>query len=151
MDEDSKYEEMVPMPQALNRDSMSTARQSRNKGASLVVHTMEDSIVIPDGLKPEPTSNCSEDQLRETMSGEPTRLMKAEAVLSCVGFALLRYDWFEEGANRPCFSDAIDAACDLVREAVRRFDVPCCKPQATTSSPCPRYASRTSARNRQQS
>jgi hypothetical protein len=40
MDEDSKYEEMVPMPQALNRDSMSTARQSRNKGASLVVHTM---------------------------------------------------------------------------------------------------------------
>lgn len=55
------------------------------------------------------------------ISGERDRLMKAQAVLGCVVFALLYEDWLE-APDRPSFVDAVTAALDLVDEAVDRLE-----------------------------
>ena len=51
---------------------------------------------------------------------ERRRLMKAEAVLGCVAFALLYEDWLEV-TSRPSFTDAVSVAQELVSETVERL------------------------------
>ena len=103
------------------RNSMSRARQSRNASEEPIPQSgnkaASESIGEPaPGWAPR--SNLS--NLREIVGDERKRLMKAQAVLGCVAFALLYEDWLEE-PNRPCFADAVAAVEDLVAETVERL------------------------------
>lgn len=50
------------------------------------------------------------------------RLMRARAVLACVGYVLLYEDQLEGESNRPSFSDAVDVARDLLDEVIDALD-----------------------------
>jgi hypothetical protein len=103
------------------RDSMSKARQSRNPKPKLTSQNGHAAIhrnhadAFPESLPENASSN-----LMETIRMERSRLMKAEAVLGCVAFALLYEEWLEAG-ERPCFADAVIVALDLVTEAAEHL------------------------------
>jgi hypothetical protein len=103
------------------RDSMSKARQSRNRRVTRG-HQTESREVDPsaEDLRPVSTSTSECGASAEIVRVEQRRLMKAEAVLRCVAFALLYEDWLE-GPNRPCFADAVAVAQDLISAAVVRL------------------------------
>jgi hypothetical protein len=54
------------------------------------------------------------------VSEERTRLLKAQAVLGCLAFALLYEDWLEP-PHRPSFADAVTAAQDLINATLDRL------------------------------
>jgi len=58
--------------------------------------------------------------LKEIVTNERSRLIKAQAVLRCVAFALLYEDWLA-GPNRPCFADAVAVIEDLVAQTVEQL------------------------------
>jgi hypothetical protein len=54
------------------------------------------------------------------VSQERIRLLKAQAVLGCLAFALLYEDWLEP-PHRPSFADAVTAAQDLISVTLDRL------------------------------
>ena len=102
------------------RNSMSRARRSRNRKQEPIT---EPATPVPDSddVSPaEPTSPSSSINLSEIVSQERTRLLKAEAVLGCLAFALLYEDWLEP-PHRPSFADAVAAAQDLIKATLDRI------------------------------
>jgi hypothetical protein len=53
------------------------------------------------------------------MSGERRTLMRADAVLRCVAFALEYDDW---RSDEPDYAEAIDVARNLISQAVERLE-----------------------------
>jgi hypothetical protein len=103
------------------RDSMSTARQSRNrnlKSAPQTGSTAADPNDVDAALQSPPEARSG--ALMEIVSAERTRLMKADAVLGCVACAMLYEDWLQ-GPSRPCFADAVAVAQDLITQAIDRL------------------------------
>lgn len=104
------------------RDSMSTARQSRNRSPKSSLRTgVTDADPNEAGAAVESPLESRSDALVEIVSDERARLMKADAVLGCVVFAMLYDDWLE-APSRPCFADAVAAAQDLVIQAIAKLD-----------------------------
>jgi hypothetical protein len=104
------------------RNSTSRARRSRNRKQEPV--TEPGTLSVPesgDASPAEPTSGGSLVDLSEIVSEERTRLLKAQAVLGCLAFALLYEDWLEP-RHRPSFVDAVAAAQDLINATVDRLD-----------------------------
>jgi hypothetical protein len=104
------------------RDSMSTARRSRN--CRLVAGERTKLMGSP-GNGPQtgpilPAAPSARAELRTPIAAWREQLMKADAVLSCVAFTLLYEDWLDAD-KRPCFADAVIVAQDLVREATERL------------------------------
>jgi hypothetical protein len=103
------------------RDSMSTARRSRNRKQGPVSEPATPSVhhsVDASPAKPAAPSNPY--HLSEIVSEERTRLLKAQAVLGCLAFALLYEDWLEP-LHRPSFVDAVAAAQDLIHATLDRL------------------------------
>lgn len=103
------------------RNDMSAAPRSRNRKEESIPHT--GNKVPTEGIgdpAPEwaPPSNPAD--VATIISSERNRLMKAQAVLGCVAFALLYEDWLDR-SNRPSFVDAVAAVQDLVSEALDRL------------------------------
>jgi hypothetical protein len=96
------------------RNSMSTARQSRNRSRKPAAQAGSTQV----------GRNDRSGALIEIVSVERTRLMKADAVLQCVAFTLLYEDWLE-GPNRPCFADAVAIVQELLDETVERLGSGC--------------------------
>ena len=103
------------------RNSMSAARRSRNRKQEPVLQSGT-AAAVRGGEEPvlEPQSHGNSSDLAKVVRHERTRLIKAQAVLGCVAFALLYEDWLEE-VNRPSFADAIAAVDDLVGETIGRL------------------------------
>ncbi len=104
------------------RNSMSTARRSRNRKQEPIPqsgNTVATESIGDPARGRLPRSNPAD--VAKIISDERNRLMKAQAVLGCVAFALLYEDWLE-APNRPSFADAVAAALDLVNESVDRLD-----------------------------
>jgi hypothetical protein len=105
------------------RNDMSTARRSRNRKEESIPQSGNTAALQSIGEPAPgwaPQSNPAD--VAKIISSERNRLMKAQAVLGCVAFALLYEDWLE-GPDRPSFVDAVAAVLDLVDEAVDRLDV----------------------------
>jgi hypothetical protein len=103
------------------RDSMSRARRSRNRRQDPISEPGTPAVPHgPDNAPTEAVPRCSPPELSEMVNEERTRLMKAQAVLGCVAFALLYEDWLEP-PHRPSFVDAIAAAHDLVSNTLDRL------------------------------
>jgi hypothetical protein len=103
------------------RDSMSAARRSRNRKQEPITEPATRSVRDSGDASPaEPAPPSSPTNLSEIVSEERTRLLKAEAVLGCLAFALLYEDWLEP-AHRPSFADAVAAAQDLINATVDRL------------------------------
>jgi hypothetical protein len=103
------------------RNSMSTARRSRNREQDPI--TEPGTPAVPHGpydAPTEPIHRCSPAVLSEIVNEERARLMKAQAVLGCVAFALLYEDWLEL-PHRPSFADAVAAAQDLINATLDRL------------------------------
>lgn len=105
------------------RNSMSTARQSRIRTSKRAidrdgVDTDRDNA---SALTESPLGITSGD-FAVTINIERARLLKAEAVLGCVAFALTYEDWFEDPNRRPSFVDAVVAAQELVRGVLEGLD-----------------------------
>jgi hypothetical protein len=102
------------------RNSMSTARRSRNRRQKSVTQSAIQAAsrsgdeLAPESLKQEHAS------VAKIIRDGRARLMKAQAVLGCVAFALLYEEWLG-GVDRPSFADAVAAAQDLVTDAVNRL------------------------------
>jgi hypothetical protein len=105
------------------RNSMSTARLSRNRHRASANQTGSMGAYPGDQDDPRLFSPVTSKRvgLDEVICSERKQLMKAEAVLGCVAFALLYEEWFE-GPNRPSFTDAVAVARDLVHESVARLE-----------------------------
>jgi hypothetical protein len=105
------------------RNSMSTARRSRNRKQESAAQNDRTTIAARrgDDSAAKPSSENTPADLAGVIGDERARLMKAQAVLQCVAFALLYDDWLEQ-SNRPCFADAVNVAQDLISEAVDRLD-----------------------------
>lgn len=103
-------------------NSMSTARPSRKRPAMSAYQTQSRSSdpTAEEHLAASPITSKPAD-LKDIICMERRRLMRADAVLGCVAFALLYEDWLE-GPNRPCFADAVAVAQDLVMQTARRLD-----------------------------
>jgi hypothetical protein len=105
------------------RNSMSTARRSRNRKR---VFQPQSGTAAPTrtggGAEPKTSPEGNRAGFAEILTAERARLMKAEAVLECVAFALLYEDWLEE-PDRPCFVDAVRVVRDLVRNAIEKLDI----------------------------
>jgi hypothetical protein len=107
-------------PTMAKRNSVSTARRSRNRkqealplsGNTVATERIGDSA--PGG-----TPGSAPAGVVTIISGERKRLMKAQAVLGCVAFALLYEDWLDR-PERPSF-DAVAAVQDLVSEALEQL------------------------------
>lgn len=103
------------------RDSMSKARRSRNlkdeTASEAGTATAAASAPAPVEDPPPPSDPA---QLAEVISDERMQLMKAQAVLGCVAFALLYEDWLE-GEDRPSFALAVEAVQDLVSRSIERL------------------------------
>jgi len=103
------------------RNSMSTARRSRNsasrsadqnrRGVGSRAHATTE-------IESSPESRHGD--LLKTICVERRRLMKADAVLGCIAFALLYEDWLDN-PRRPCFADAVAGAQELVAESLGRL------------------------------
>jgi hypothetical protein len=103
------------------RNSMSTARRSRNRKQEPVSEPATPSVRRSGNAPPaEPASASKLADLTELVSEERTRLRKAQAVLSCLAFALLYEDWLEP-PHRPSFADAVAAAQDLINATLDRL------------------------------
>jgi hypothetical protein len=104
------------------RNSMSTARRSRNREQEPVTEPATPSVGHSADASPaEPASPSNPGDLAEIVSEERTRLLKAQAVLGCLAFALLYEDWLEP-PHRPSFADAVAAAQDLINATLDRLD-----------------------------
>src|SRR5687767_12057179 len=100
------------------RNSMSTARRSRNREQETVSEPATPAVPHSgDASAAEPASPSNPADLSEIVSEERTRLLKALAVLGCLAFALLYEDWLEP-PDRPSFADALAAAQDLINETL---------------------------------
>ena len=103
------------------RNSMSTARRSRNRKQEPVSEPATPSVRHSGDASPaEPASQSNPADLSEIVSEERTRLLKAQAVLGCLAFALLYEDWLEP-PHRPSFADAVAAAQDLINATLDRL------------------------------
>lgn len=103
------------------RNSMSTARRSRNREREPVSEPATPSVRHSGDTSPaEPASASNPADLSEIVSEERTRLLKAQAVLGCLAFALLYEDWLES-AHRPSFADAVAAVQDLINATLDRL------------------------------
>jgi hypothetical protein len=103
------------------RNSMSTARRSRNREQKPVTEVATPPVPNSGDESPaEPVSSSSPANLSEIVSKERTRLLKAQAVLGCLAFALLYEDWLEP-PHRPSFADAVAAAQDLINATLDRL------------------------------
>jgi hypothetical protein len=100
------------------RNSMSTARRSRNRKQQSIPKSGDTAASRCIG-EPAPgwAPQSNPAAAATIISAERHQLMKAQAVLGCVAFALLYEDWLE-GSNRPSFVDAIKAVQDLIRDAL---------------------------------
>jgi hypothetical protein len=103
------------------RNSMSTARQTRNRSPKSAAKpgSTEARRNDADAALEAPRATRS-GALLEIVSVERIQLMKADAVLGCVAFALLYEDWLQ-GPRRPCFADAVAVAQDLITRSVDRL------------------------------
>jgi hypothetical protein len=103
------------------RNDMSAARRSRNRRQEPVTGPATPSIPNSGDASPGgPASASSPADLAEIVSEERTRLLKAQAVLGCLAFALLYEDWLE-APHRPSFTDAVAAAQDLINATLDRL------------------------------
>ncbi len=103
------------------RNDMSAARRSRNREQEPVSDPTTPPIRDSGDAPPaEPASPSNPAVLSEIVSEERTRLLKAEAVLGCLAFALLYEDWLEP-PHRPSFADAAAAAQDLIAATLDRL------------------------------
>ena len=103
------------------RNDMSRARRSRNRKQEPVSESATPSVRHSDDASPaEPACPSNPAELSEMVSEERTRLLKAEAVLGCLAFALLYEDWLEP-LHRPSFVDAVAAAQDLIDASLDRL------------------------------
>jgi hypothetical protein len=103
------------------RNSMSTARRSRNRKQEPVSQLATPSVRDSgDTSLAEAPSQRNPADLAEIVSEERTRLLKAQAVLDCLAFALLYEDWLEP-PHRPSFADAAAAAQDLINATLDRL------------------------------
>jgi hypothetical protein len=103
------------------RNDMSAARRSRNRTQEPVSEPAIPSVRHSRGASPaEPASPSNPADLSEIVSEERTRLLKAQAVLGCLAFALLYEDWLEP-PHRPSFTDAVAAAQDLISATLDRL------------------------------
>jgi len=102
------------------RNDMSAARRSRNRKQEPVSEPAPSVRDTGDASPAEPASQSHPADLAEIVSEERTRLLKAEAVLGCLAFALLYEDWLEP-AHRPSFVDAVAAAQDLINATLDRL------------------------------
>jgi hypothetical protein len=103
------------------RNSMSRARRSRNRKQEPVPrsgNTVETESIGDSAPGSAPGSNPVD--LVTIISRERKRLMKAQAVLGCVAFALLYEDWLDP-SERPSFADAVAAVQDLVSETLEQL------------------------------
>jgi hypothetical protein len=98
------------------RNSMSRARRSRNSNRK---STAPAPTRRGDESEPSPLPH-SNPRPADIIGNERARLMKAQAVLGCLAFALLYEDWLE-GAERPSFVDAVAAIQGLINETVERL------------------------------
>jgi hypothetical protein len=103
------------------RDSMSTAHRSRNRSPKSAPD-IGGTVVAPNDAddSAKPPRRGRRTHLTQIISTERVHLMRVEAVLACVAFALLYEEWLD-GPNRPCFADAIAVARELVDEAIERL------------------------------
>jgi hypothetical protein len=103
------------------RDSMSRARRSRNREQEPISEPATPSVRHSGDASPaDPASPSNPTDLSEIMSEERTRLLKAQAVLGCLAFALLYEDWLDP-PHRPSFADAVAAAQDLINATLDRL------------------------------
>ncbi len=103
------------------RNSMSTARRSRNRKQGPVTKPATPSVRRSGDASPaEPGFQSSPADLADIVSEERTRLLKAQAVLGCLAFTLLYEDWLEP-LHRPSFVDAVAAAQDLINATLDRL------------------------------
>lgn len=103
------------------RNDMSAARRSRNRKQEPITEPATPSVRNSGDASPaEPASPSSPANLSEILTEERTRLLKAEAVLGCLGFALLYEDWLEP-PQRPSFADAVAAAQDIINVTLDRL------------------------------
>jgi hypothetical protein len=103
------------------RNDMSAARRSRNRTQAPV--TEPGSPPVPENgaaSAAEPASPSGPANLSKIVNEERTRLLKAEAVLGCLAFALLYEDWLQP-PHRPSFADAVAAAQDLINASLDRL------------------------------
>ena len=101
---------------------MSTARPSRNRRVTRARQTGSAEVYASAEVStPESVNSSGLPAFAEVIRAERRRLMKANAVLGCVAFALLYDDWLE-GPDRPSFVDALAAIQDLVAQVVERLD-----------------------------
>jgi hypothetical protein len=104
------------------RNSMSTARRSRNRNQEPISEPATPSVRHSGNTQPaEMASQSHPADLAQIVSEERTRLLKAQAVLGCLAFALLYEDWLEP-SYRPSFVDAVAAAQDLINATLDRLD-----------------------------
>jgi hypothetical protein len=103
------------------RNDMSAARRSRNRKQETITEQATPSVPNSgDALPAERASPSSPANLSEILNEERTRLLKAEAVLGCLAFALLYEDWLEP-PHRPYFADAAAAAQDIINVTLDRL------------------------------
>jgi hypothetical protein len=103
------------------RNSMSTARRSRNGNQEPVSETAAPPVGDSGHASPvELGSPSNPADLLGIVSEERTRLLKAQAVLGCLAFAMLYEDWLEP-LHRPSFVDAVAAAQDLIDATLDRL------------------------------
>jgi hypothetical protein len=103
------------------RNSMSTARRSRHPSSRSADQTRRMATNrLGSMAEGESSAKSRPGALLEILSVERRRLMKADAVLGCVAFALLYEDWLED-PSRPCFADAVAVAQELVSESIGRL------------------------------
>jgi hypothetical protein len=103
------------------RNSTSTARRGRNRKQASVPqsdNTVATASIGDPASGWAPGSNLVD--VAKIISGERNRLMKAQAVLGCVAFALLYEDGLD-GPTRPSFADAVAAVQDLVSETLEQL------------------------------
>jgi hypothetical protein len=103
------------------RNSMSTARRSRNRKQEPVPQS-GNTVAIKSISDPAPgeAPGSNPADVATIISSERKRLMKAEAVLGCVAFALLYEDWLDR-SERPSLVDAVTVVQDLVSETIDRL------------------------------
>jgi hypothetical protein len=104
------------------RNSMSTARRSRNRKHESVPQSGNAAAIQSIG-EPAPgwAPPSSFPNPRDIGRDERMRLMKAQAVLQCITFALLYEDWLDK-PNRPSFADATAVVQELIDETVKRLE-----------------------------
>lgn len=89
-----------------NRASRNRSRRASTVGAAAQKPPVAPLVQVPD----------------VAIEAARTRLMRARAVLACVGYVLLYEDQLEGESNRPSFADAVDVARDLLDEVIEALD-----------------------------